>query len=65
VPGRLRQTQRDYHLLKLFFDRLQMLDDALSRGHRDARKWRMFGYPRLRDRVMKGSQIICGSADDK
>jgi quercetin dioxygenase-like cupin family protein len=61
----MRQTQRDHHFLKLFFDGLQMLDDALSRSHCDTREGRMLGDPRLRNRIVERSKVVRGPADDE
>ena len=61
----MRQTQRDHHFLKLFFDGLQVLDDALSRSHRDTREGGPLGDPRLGNSVVEGSQIVRGPVDDE
>jgi quercetin dioxygenase-like cupin family protein len=59
------ETQRDHHFLKLFFDGLQVLDDALSRSHRDSREGWVLGDSRLRNRVVECSQIVRGPVDDE
>ena len=61
----MRQTQGDHHLLKLFFNGLQVFDDALSRGHGDTREGRPLDDARFCNRVVERAQIIRRPADDE
>src|SRR5688500_5084627 len=61
----MRQTQRYHHFLQLFFNGLQVIDDALSCCNRDAREWWMLGHLDSGDRVVESTKILCRSADDE
>jgi quercetin dioxygenase-like cupin family protein len=62
---RMGEAERDHHFLQLFFDGLQVVDDALSRCDRDAREGWPLGYLRLGDCLVKRSKIFRRPADDE
>lgn len=61
----MRQAKRDHNLLQLLFDRLEVVDDALSRRHGDTREGWPIGHSHLGYRVVKRSKIFRRPTDDE
>jgi quercetin dioxygenase-like cupin family protein len=59
------EAQGDHHFLQLFFDGLQVVDDALSCRNGDTREGWALGHSRLGDRVVERAKIFRGPADDE